>query len=137
MEERRGVNWLLAAGVLGLVGLASCSWVRVRRAAMLLAQDVAAAPTAAMMQIPVKQGHLTDPECDLTHPNEWQFRDHAIDNESDAPATIHVTWANGQSRRAPDPPHRQDRSLLDDAYLTAPSPLRPPLSMAAVRSPST
>lgn len=49
-------------------------------------------PPPAMQQIAAKA--LTGHECNA---NEWHFVINQVDKESDAPASIHVTWANGNS----------------------------------------
>jgi hypothetical protein len=41
---------------------------------------------------------LTDHECNSS---EWHFVITQIDTVADAPASIHVTWANGQSEDVP------------------------------------
>ena len=50
-----------------------------------------ALPASAVQQISAKA--LTDHECNS---DEWHFVINQIDMESNAPASIHVTWANGQ-----------------------------------------
>lgn len=50
-----------------------------------------ALPASAAKEISAKA--LTDHECNS---DEWHFVINQIDMESDAPASIHVTWANGQ-----------------------------------------
>lgn len=49
---------------------------------------------AATQPISVNPGSLTDHSCNAA---QWQFVITQIDTEADAPATIHVTWANGAS----------------------------------------
>jgi hypothetical protein len=53
---------------------------------------VSISSAGASQQITAKA--LTDHGCDNT---EWGFVITQIDTQSDAPASIHVTWANGQS----------------------------------------
>ena len=59
---------------------------------------VLATGAGADTDISVKQSTLTDHECDST---EWHFVINQIDQESDAPASIHVTWSNGQEEDVP------------------------------------
>jgi hypothetical protein len=65
-------------------------------AATLLMMAWAIFPTAALasQQISVNSGSLSSHECNA---DEWHFVINQIDVEANAPATIHVTWANGSS----------------------------------------
>ena len=65
-------------------------------AATLLMMAWAIFPTAALadQQISVNQGSLSNHQCNA---DEWHFVITQIDDESNAPATIQVTWANGAS----------------------------------------
>jgi len=57
---------------------------------------VNALPASAVQQISAKA--LTDHECNS---DEWHFVINQIDMASDAPASIHVTWANNQQADVP------------------------------------
>jgi hypothetical protein len=59
---------------------------------------IAPASGGAVKQISVNPGSLTDHECNAT---EWHFVITQISDQGLAPATIHVTWANGQSEDVP------------------------------------
>jgi hypothetical protein len=59
-----------------------------------LAQSGGVANAQTTKTISVSQGSLTGHECNAT---EWHFIITQIDTKADAPATIHVTWANGAS----------------------------------------
>jgi hypothetical protein len=69
-------------------------------AATLLMMVWAIFPTPALadQQISVNPGSLTSHECNA---DEWHFVINQIDVAANAPATIHVTWANGSSADLP------------------------------------
>jgi hypothetical protein len=83
---------LLIAAVLGLAGFI-----------LLLVGGGVASGTAVAQQpgtqtISVNSGSLADYECNA---HEWHFVITQIDTPADAPATIHVSWANGQQADVP------------------------------------
>ncbi len=55
-------------------------------------------PAAANGTMTISSKALNDHECDST---EWHFVINQVDSEADAPATIHVIWANGASEDVP------------------------------------
>lgn len=61
-----------------------------------LGQRGAVAHAAGTKTVPAKA--LDDHDCDNT---EWHFLINQLDSPADAPATIHVTWANGDSADVP------------------------------------
>jgi hypothetical protein len=80
---------LIVAVVLGLVSLAL----------VIVTAAMSGGPAGAQggtQQISARA--LTDHECNDT---EWHFVITQIDTAADAPASIHVTWANGQSEDVP------------------------------------
>lgn len=65
--------------------------------AAVAAVGVAVVPGAGAVQA-ISAKALTDHECDAT---EWHFVINQLDDPSDAPATIHVEWANGNDEDVP------------------------------------
>jgi hypothetical protein len=86
-EQRRRLGWLLVAA------LAGAAFLLVQIA---LGQHSTVAQAAGTKEISAKA--LNDHECDDT---EWHFVINQLDSDVDAPATIHVTWANGNSADVP------------------------------------
>jgi hypothetical protein len=53
-----------------------------------------AAATVTTTEISAHNVPATTWNCDPDHPNEWHFIINQIDDEANAPASIHVVWAN-------------------------------------------
>ena len=127
IEEGRGVNRLLAAGVLALAGLALVL-LGAGPASGHVAGQVIAGQSSDTKLITVKAGSLSDHGC---NDSEWHFIINQIDTASDAPATIHVTWANGQSADVPLEKVTGERLITRPlSTWTAQSSPRPPRSTA-------
>src|SRR6266542_5109190 len=87
----------IIAVLLGVVGFA----LLVAYSVIGAGGAVANADDPATTPISVKADSLIDPDCDQDHPNEWHFVINQIDTEAHAPASIHVTWANGNDEDVP------------------------------------
>lgn len=85
--RKHRLSWLLAAALVGL------ALVLVQ---LVLGPHGTLARAAGTQDISAKA--LTDHECIDT---EWHFVINQLDSPADAPATIHVTWANGASADVP------------------------------------
>jgi hypothetical protein len=85
---RRGAGLVLAA----VLGLGAFVFVMVSGVG---AGGSPATPTGTKT---INAKALTDHECNSS---EWHFVITQIDTAADAPASIHVTWANGQSEDVP------------------------------------
>jgi hypothetical protein len=85
--NRRTIALLLAA----IVGLATFILLMSGggRGDIAYAQDT--------MTIEVKESSLTDHDCEPPNDEEWHFLINQIDEEANAPDSITVTWANGES----------------------------------------
>lgn len=57
--------------------------------------------SAANKTIDVKQSTLSNPSCEPSSPNEWHFVINQIGKASNAPASITVTWDNGDTEVVP------------------------------------
>ena len=76
-------------------GLTAAGLIAVTAATLLMmAWVIFPTPALADQQISVNPGSLTNHECNA---DEWHFLINQIDIAANAPATIHVTWANGNS----------------------------------------
>ena len=87
-------RWGRTSALIGALVLGLASLVLVVTSATTTSGRAAA--QGGTKQISAKA--LTDHECNDT---EWHFVITQIDTAADAPATIHVTWANGQSEDVP------------------------------------
>ena len=86
-DQRYRLGWFLAAA------LAGAAFVLVQIA---VGQHGTIAQAAGTKDIVAKA--LDDHECDDT---EWHFVINQLDSDADAPAAIHVIWANGNSADVP------------------------------------